>query len=94
MHNNRITLQLVYLAANLRSEHLGVFVEWHAAEAAKLTERLASAKAQYTDGMRKVKAPSKQLQYLETEIAGSEAPASSEFEHAHVVKTVGDVCCH
>lgn len=67
----------VYLAAKRKSEQLGESVEGHAAEATKLTERLASAQTQYLDGMRKVKAASKQLQYLEKEVAGSEATANS-----------------
>lgn len=78
LHNNSITLQSVYLAAKRTSEQLGESVEGQAVEATKLTERLASAEAQYMDGMRKVKAASKQLQYLEKEIAGSEATANSK----------------
>lgn len=78
-----VALQSVYLAAKRKSEQLGESVEGHAAEATKLTERLASAQTQYLDGMRKVKAASKQLQYLEKEVAGSEATANSEFEPAN-----------
>ena len=71
----------MYLAAKRKSEQLGESVEGFAVEATKLTERLASAEAQYVDGVRKVKAASKQLQYLQKEIAGAEATANSEFEH-------------
>lgn len=80
-------MQSVYLAAKRKSEQLGESVEGYAVEATKLTERLTSAEAQYVDGMRKVKAASKQLQYLEKEIAGSEATANSESS-MHVVANV------
>ena len=71
-------MQAVYLAAKRKSEQLGDSVEGYAVEATKLTERLVSAEAQYIDGMRKVKAASKQLQYLQKEVAGSEATAHSK----------------
>lgn len=77
-----VPVQSVYLAAKRKAEQLGDSVEGHAAEATKLTERLASAEAQYLDGMRKTKAASKQLQYLQKEVAGSLATASSEFASA------------
>ena len=77
----RQLLQAVYLAAKRKSERLGECVEGYAVEATKLTERLVSAEAQYVDGMRKVKAASKQLQYLQKEVAGSEANAQSESCH-------------
>ena len=53
-------------------------MEGYAVEATKLGERLASAEAQYVDGMRKVKAANRQLQYLQSEVAGSEATAQSK----------------
>lgn len=65
-------------------------MEGYAVEATKLTERLASAEAQYVDGMRKVKAASKQLQYLEKEIAGSEAIANSELSMHMLVNVLSD----
>ena len=81
IHDCRQLLQAVYLAAKRKSEQLGESVEGYAVEATKLTERLVSAEAQYVDGMRKVKAASKQLQYLQKEVAGSEANAQSESGH-------------
>ena len=87
MRNDNVTLQSIYLAAKRKSEQLGESVEGYAVEATKLTERLTSAEAQYVDGMRKVKAASKQLQYLEKEIAGSETTANSELS-MHVLAHV------
>ena len=70
-------LQSVYLASQRRSERLTESIEGFTVEAQKLTERLASAEAQYLDGMRKVKATSRQLQSLAKEVAGSERAAHS-----------------
>ena len=91
LQNDSVLPQSVYLAAKQRSEQLGESVEGYAVEATKLTERLASAEAQYVDGMRKVKAASKQLQYLEKEVAGSEATANSEFSMHMLANVLSDL---
>lgn len=69
--------EAVYLAAQRKSQSLGESVEGFTVEAGKLTQRLVSAETQYVDGLRKVKATSKQLQALQKEIAGSERAAQS-----------------
>ena len=75
-------MQAVYLAAQRKGEQLGESVQGFTVEAGKLGQRLAAAESQYIDGMRKVKATSRQLQSLSKEIAKSEKTAQSKSDLA------------
>lgn len=68
-------MQSVYLAAQRKSQNLTESIEGLAVEGQKLTERLATAEAQYLDGMRRTKAASRQLQSLSKEVYASEKAA-------------------
>ena len=86
-------MQAVYLAAQRKGEQLGESVQGFTVEAGKLGQRLASAESQYIDGMRKVKATSRQLQSLSKEIAKSEKTAQSKSNLAGSANTHLKLAC-